>query len=516
MAENPILIHDIVNDHSQRMLHLKKYYPFFKLQENTLTQYKEGKYSRLDMGYIVMAVLRFFIEENNFNDRAVTYTMYESFMTELINKDFEMVLDKDENKMLVQYIFDKLCNDGKPFVFNFFDPIDQKQKSSRVKLIDSKFVNSRLLYYVTSDAISFYLETKEVQDESKITTEQMLLEKMIRNQNFKGGLEVVRRINNQVGQLVQRKNEVAAMLGRNVFEGVQALNAFSKEGLKWFEEEQKLFNENQVLVERALMKAEEGAAAKAGFAPGNAINEIYQLESELKRAIHKHSQLLTACTDLQILSDEMIRQAKNNRFRMAIDFRDVLNKVIKSDEPQRLEAFVMPLLGINIRKTFNIRQIDDMLSYKPDSQELAEPVAQSLEQSFEAEDEIVDKRIQENYFFILHVLFDLLLKKSEFTLTTLNYMYEMKLGEEILKNGDYYSFIVHLCQKKAYDIDKIKEHQDTFLEGIMAKFLSEGNKDQYKGLKFSLGFFPETKELIKIGETFELSNVRFERVVHNG
>jgi len=511
VAENSILIYDIVNEHSHRMLHLKKYYPFFKLQENTLTQYKDGKYSCLDMGYIVMAVLRFFIEENNFNDQAVTYVMYESFMTELINRDFGLKHPKDENKMLVQYIFDKLCNEGKPFVFDFFDPVDRKSKSSRIKLIDSKLVNSELLYYATSDAISFYLETKEVQDESKITTEQILLEKMIKSRNFKGGLEVVRRINNQVSQLVQRKNEVAALLGHNVFEGVRALNTFSKEGLKWFEEEQKMFSSNQILVERALMTARHSDIGENGI-----LSEIFRLESELKRAIHKHSELLAACTDLQMLSDEMIRQAKNNRFQTAIDFRDVLNQMVKRDEPQLLELFVKPLLDTNIQKTFNIRQIDDMLSYKPDNQETAELVSASSEQSFKYEDEIVEDRIRGNYFFMLHVLFEQLVKKDEFTLIELNYMYEMKFGEGILRNGDYYSFVVHLCQKDYYDIDRIKEHQDTFLEGIIAEFLSQGSKDQYKGLKFNLGFFPETKELVKIGETFELSNIRFERVWHNG
>lgn len=511
MTENSILIHDIVNEHNQRMLHLKKYYPFFKLQENTLTQYKEGKYSCIDMGYVVMAGIRFFIEENNFNDRAVTYAMYESFMSELINRDFALVLDKDENKMFIQYIFDKLCNEGKPFVYTFFDPMDRKQKSGHVKLIDSKFIDSELIYFVTSDAISFYLETKEVHDESKITTEQLLLEKMIQTQNFKGGLEVVRRINNQVARLIQKKNEVAAMLGRNIFEGVRALNIFSQEGLKWFEEEQKMFHSNQILVERALMKTGVESSENS-----SAANEIYQLESELKRAIRKHSELLAACTDLQLLSDEMIRQTKNNRFRMAIDFRAVLNKMIKNNEPQQLEAFVMPLLGINIRKMFNIRQIDDMLSYKPDNQESAELVTSSPEQVFKYEDELVDDRIRANYYFMMHVLFEQLIKKNELTLIELNYMFKLKFGEDILRNGDYYSFVVHLSQKNHYDIDRIREHQDTFLEDIIAKFLSEDHKDRYKGLQFNLVFLSETNEALKIGETFELSNIRFERVEHNG
>ena len=61
MAEAYIMINDIMEEHHARMQNLKKYYPFFVLNETTFTQYKEGKYAYLDMGYITMASLRFLI-----------------------------------------------------------------------------------------------------------------------------------------------------------------------------------------------------------------------------------------------------------------------------------------------------------------------------------------------------------------------------------------------------------------------------------------------------------------------
>ena len=65
MALKHVMINDIIAEHSARMQNLKKYYPFFVLSETTFSQYKEGKYAYLDMGYITMASLRFFINENN-------------------------------------------------------------------------------------------------------------------------------------------------------------------------------------------------------------------------------------------------------------------------------------------------------------------------------------------------------------------------------------------------------------------------------------------------------------------
>ena len=42
MAVN--MVNDIVSGHRARMLNLKKYYPFFKLTEISLSQFKDGKY----------------------------------------------------------------------------------------------------------------------------------------------------------------------------------------------------------------------------------------------------------------------------------------------------------------------------------------------------------------------------------------------------------------------------------------------------------------------------------------
>ena len=59
--DNYILMNDMVQAHEERMMHLKRYYPFFRLMDSGLSQYRDGAYERLDMSYIVLAVLRFFM-----------------------------------------------------------------------------------------------------------------------------------------------------------------------------------------------------------------------------------------------------------------------------------------------------------------------------------------------------------------------------------------------------------------------------------------------------------------------
>ena len=123
------------------------------------------------------------------------------------------------------------------------------------------------------------------------------------------------------------------------------------------------------------------------------------------------------------------------------------------------------------------------------------------------EDEVAEERMKDNFGYLLRVLLDQLKQKKEATLAQLNYLYAMKFPDQVLENGDYYAFLVHLSQKEWYDLDTIKEHPDTFLEETMSEFLKVN--PGYEGLKFRLNYLPD--ETISILERFEMSNIRFER-----
>ena len=76
-----------------------------------------------------------------------------------------------------------------------------------------------------------------------------------------------------------------------------------------------------------------------------------------------------------------------------------------------------------------------------------------------------------------------------------------------MKNADYYSFMVHLAQKKEYEVKQIIEKPDTFLEEAVGVFL-ETHKE-YAEARFSLEMLPE--EELLLGEHISVTNLRIER-----
>lgn len=510
MAEKYIMIHDILSEHKERMINLKKYYPFFVLCETTFAQYKEGKYANLDMGYITMASLRFFINENNFHENEITYQQYEAFLSELLRREFQLDAEPEEEKELIGYIFDKLKNDGRAFTFTYFDPELKKKQTARVKLIDSRITEGRVLYHVTTEGIEFYLDTKEMKEESNISVQQLLLEKMIRSENFAGGIEVVKRINNEVSRLMLQKKEVLDLLSYDVFSGAKAGEEYMATVTKWFDEESKLFEKNRALIDKAY--------AKAGNTEEGGINylllgKIHELDTELKKTIIRHGELIQETIELQSIADEMIERAKLRKLRPVFHFRDALKKTMDMNTPSQLSVLLAPLFMPKLNKTFAVEALDRMLEGKTDNQEYSEKIEKkNIDLDYVFPDDLEDERISHNYGMLFEELLEQLWKHGKTTLKELMAIYEIKFGKEIYKNGDVYSFLVHLAQKNRYELKKMQDKQDTFLDGLVMEFLSVEKQDQYGKMIFTIDF--DNANILNFGEgkneSFTITDMCFE------
>ena len=511
MSEEYVLINDIIENHSQRMDNIKKYYPFFKLQEMTFQQYKEGRYSDLDMGYITLATLRFFIDENSFKERRVTYGSYQAFLKVLLRRDFNLADSDEELEELIFYLFDKIKNEGKPFYFHYFDPKDKKHKTSRIKLIESEIEDGCIFYQITADGIEFYLDTKEVREESEISVQQLLLEKMIHASNFRGGIEVVKRINAEVSKMSLKKREVIAILEADVHEGAKAFDRYMNSVAKWFQEEEKMFSKNKELIETALKKAEMDMAMDGSRQKYfKVLEEIYELETELKKTIERHARLISETMELSKVTDSIIAKAKLKRLRPVFDFQKQLQMLEKQDRPDWLGILLEPLFKPNVNKTFALENIDHLLTNRAENDSEAEKVKETVEDTgYVYPDEIEEQRIQENYHLFSLELLEQIKRKHDISLKELNAVFEIRFGTDLFRNHDYYSFLVHLCQKKEYQVQQMLTRQDTFLEGIVANEWTREEKERYEKMAFVLHMHEE--EEITVGPNCTVSNIVFER-----
>ena len=224
--------------------------------------------------------------------------------------------------------------------------------------------------------------------------------------------------------------------------------------------------------------------------------------------------------DLQKKADEMLRTAKLGRLRASFDFRDYESKIRLKQDTSLLKAMIEPLLLPNIRKTWNLASIDELTTYPQSAEEQAEKVEEIEITTYAYEDEKEDERIRSNFISIARTLFELLIAKKQFDLVSFNRKLEVKYFDEIFKNSDYYSFLVHLCQKKEYRLWEIEKEPDTFLEGIISDMLRSPENEKYRKLHFEIVMSKELSEemieniqIVSGGDkaSFFTSNIEFVR-----
>lgn len=498
------VLHEIRSEHALRMESVKKYCPFFEITGNDLKQFKNGKYQAIDMGYVLMAVLRMLIEENNFNNTGVTYTDYLNFVIPFLEQEFELGCEAEGYAEIAGYLFDKMKNDGKPFTYEYYDPESKQHKTARVWLVKSHFYEGNIYYYITEAGIEFYLNTKEFKEESKISIQQLLLEKMIRTQNFKGGREIVKRICNEVLKLKMQKRDVLQVLVHDLKNGMEMYRVFFDESIRWFDEEHELFMKNSKLIAGAMSMLSLVEQIKNK-------EEIFLLDSELKRAMSMHSELLSECMDLRRKVDAMVEQGTLNAIRPVFYFRQFFETLLEKDDVTDFALITHPLFQPQKRKMFDLKRLDDMLDLKRGMEEENEKLTEEEEADYVYDDELEEIRISENYRRLVKELFEMLQMKPTFTLREFNQVLEPKYGKKIFLNGDYYSFLVNLCQKHEIIIKDAIRKPATNFEAVLKQYFEADGTDDEMTLDFRLETLTEEEPIEYMG-AFSVTNIRFERM----
>ena len=82
-------------------------------------------------------------------------------------------------------------------------------------------------------------------------------------------------------------------------------------------------------------------------------------------------------------------------------------------------------------------------------------------------------------------------KWDRVTLKEWNAILEIKFGEEIYKNRDYYAFLIHLSGKNRYSMEEMQKKPDTMLEEMVLTHMSDADKERYRDMGFTIDFGDE-------------------------
>jgi hypothetical protein len=208
---------------------------------------------------------------------------------------------------------------------------------------------------------------------------------------------------------------------------------------------------------------------------------------------------------MQKLTDEAILKAKLGKIRSHVDFQGMLSDMIKTDCADILADAVSLLFAPKLHKTFGLMNIDSALSVRPPRYQEAEKVTAQQPEEIVFDDELEEQRIRDNYVFITDNLYMALNERETFTLEQFNEMMKRHYGDDIVRNADYYSFFVNLCQKQRYHLGGDGKENESFLDACIAPAFADADS-----LDFTIEPAKEA-QTIELFDNCEVANVAFAR-----
>ena len=160
---------------------------------------------------------------------------------------------------------------------------------------------------------------------------------------------------------------------------------------------------------------------------------------------------------------------------------------------------------------FDLKRLDEMLALRRGMDEEREEIESEEEADYVYDDELEEQRISSNYRILVRELFAMLKKTDCFTLREWNEQLEVRYGQKIFANGDYYSFLVNMCQKHEIVIRDAVRHPATNFEAVLKQYFEiEGTEEELQ-MDFCLETLTD-EEPVTFLECFSVTNIRVERM----
>ena len=482
MNENYIKTLDITqNEMQSRLKALIKYYPFFKI---TNSKYNNEEYKNINTSEVCMALISFLFYEGKLKGQKIHFLNIQDFLQMFIEKSYNKKLHGDTLYNFTNDTIDIVQNiEGRGFDISF--PKFLKGKQNIKYIISSSTDSGKKIYELTPAAIDFFLETKELGEESKISISLLILKKLVEHNEYESALLSLTNVNAEVIKQISRVDEVersliyGGKLGYNIF--LEYRNLADRHQ----KEEEELFIETM----KQIRTLREGYASKVsksdlGKKEQSALRCLDEMDKELNKTVELHQRLLGKIVILSKKANEILKKKKVNLIRPTFDFNTYLDKLSQIGSAKPLEYLVMPLFPLNIKRSFSLEKINEMVDF-----EFINPYDDNLndktKDTFINTDEFntsIRERVLDNYCLLINYFYDILINKQSFTIGEIIEKASESTKDKIFKNPDFIGLIMDFLRcndKEILTHEKRNDDGHSSLEEALHK-VQEDRIEDYK------------------------------------
>lgn len=355
--------HDFLRNFPHRMKSVGAYALMFANSIQKQTWKKFGFETLDEQTNIIFSVL-LFIMEQSLKEEACTMDDIGSFIDSINVGYFRKKLSYDECRTVGDFIVNTiLCNEGRAMYFRAFD-----YEKSETAEINISFVTNTVLYMdgdvkrtsykLTDDGYNLVLSTLEIEDNMKLTVQEMIFKLHLEKASYDKAAEDIRNIFNLLRIQLQSINDAMRRIRQNALGySVAEYRKILEENIGIIEETKKKFLEYRSYVARLVSEMEQQniQLEKLDIKHENNIKNLKIIEGYLDRSLNEEQRIFAGHYDLKFLYSKELESLTQlsliKRFQIN---RDFYQKVLQdASSLDRLDFFVRPLLVDSPVKIYN-------------------------------------------------------------------------------------------------------------------------------------------------------------------
>ena len=308
-----------------------------------------------------------FVMEQSLKEEPCTIDDISAFIDSINAQYFRKPMTYEDCHILGDYIINNiLSNEGRPMYFQGYDfdgmswqPIHISYVANRIVYLDQEV--RRTSYYLTDDGYNLLLGTLEVENNMKLTIQEMIFRMHLEKQSYDKALDDIKNVFNLMRIQIQKIQEAMNRIRRNVLDyNVSDYEKLLKEDLDTITDTRDKFRGYRETVQARVRELEETQidVRTLDAEEEGKLKNLREIEVYLGRAIDEHQRILNGHFDLKSLyTDELEKIAEMSlvqRFNLRTELFDKI--LADPDSLSRLEIFFHPLFNRDPDQVLNLNR----------------------------------------------------------------------------------------------------------------------------------------------------------------
>ncbi len=402
-----------------------------------------------------------------------------AYIDTLNTSSFEKPMSYDDCRKLADFIVNViLSNDGRPMYFEGYDFEKREYQKLHISYVSNKVVYldtgiKRTSYRLTDDGYNLLLGTLEVENNMKLTIQEMIFKLHLEKQSYDKAADAIRNVFQQLQIQLQKIQEAMDRVRRNALSySVAEYQRILEEDMDIVRDTRKKFVEYREMVKARAAELFEKHIniQKLNEKEEENLGNLREIESYLTRTIDEHQKILNHHLDLKALYTKELEGLSQMSLIQRFSLRtELFDRVLEQPGALgQMELFFRPLFLQAPEKIYNLNKaLEPQQTVRKKVEADSEEQAGFDEEAWLREQERLRQEKLEKYRGCLGYLLKRLFLQNAFTLEdckrdTHNRQEDRK---KLVPNVEIFKEVmVELIQGAEFDLPALKKERREFIQ----------------------------------------------------